>query len=917
MRNILIILSLFFMLQNFCVLAETDYTISRFKAIDGLSSNCITVLFQDSKGFIWIGTEDGLNRYDGKEFRTFITDYVDDSLISGNQIVTISEDSEGNIWVEDKKASFTKINAEKGIYIHYLRGFNDENLENIPVLPVSELNINPLIHEKIKQANINISEEITSIIEDRSGIIWVGTRYNGLIKIWKIFPHFNAIDEINKKMNLSSYNVTSIFTKNDKEIWIGTGEKGLYFINIETGVVKNFTLDAKKNKNNNDIVHSLYNEDNILFICSNSGIYTLDIITHTIKKLDENLSDDVYDIVKDKMGIFWIATNEGLYRYDRSKVDIFVNLKNGIYKLFENTEQDLWMGNAEGLKYFNKDRNYLIIPSGVETFEAHSLSDGGKGDLFIGTCSGLFRLVKDSLKYHLVQVKEFPSRSVSSAILDNKEQVWITSGNGITLIDNLKIVRKNINLYDGFEGSEFNRNAIFKSPSGQIYFGSRGGLYWIDPNSIEYNSNIPEVVLTNIEMCVKDKCTPVYLDELNIINIHHQFGMSLNISFAAMEFTQPSKNKYKVFVQNYDSEWRQESYLNNISLTNIRPGKYILHITSSNSDYNWNTKIFEIPIHIKAPLWRTWMFYIFYVLMFALIIQLIVSIRIRYYKNLNKSLIVKSQDQSVLEAQKEELTRINRNLIDSINYATRIQSAVIPAEQKIRRLFPQSFVYFNPRDNVSGDFYWVSEVGSKVFLSAVDCTGHGVPGAFLSIIGMNLLRSIIEVQKEDDPARILEKLSLELEKTFGNEDSEDTIKDGMDMAICVIDRDNFTMKYAGAVNDLYMVRDSELVVYKGDRSPVGHSVDGIVPQYTSNVIEVCENDIFFIFSDGYADQFGGPELKKFKYRRFRHMLLNIHHLPPDDQKNALNQAFEEWKGANNQVDDVLVMGFCPKTINNH
>jgi serine phosphatase RsbU (regulator of sigma subunit) len=212
---------------------------------------------------------------------------------------------------------------------------------------------------------------------------------------------------------------------------------------------------------------------------------------------------------------------------------------------------------------------------------------------------------------------------------------------------------------------------------------------------------------------------------------------------------------------------------------------------------------------------------------------------------------------------------------------------------------------------VSGDFYWLSEVGSKVFLAAVDCTGHGVPGAFLSIIGMNLLRSIIEGQKEDNPAKILEKLSWELDKTFRNEEAEDRIKDGMDMAICVIDRDNASMQFAGAVNELYLIRNRELIVYKGDRNPVGHSVDGVVPNYTTNDIEIHENDMFYIFSDGYADQFGGPDFKKFKYRKFRYLLLNNHRLQPDEQKEALTQAFDGWKGNNEQVDDVLVMGFCP------
>ena len=885
---------------------------NRYKTGDGLSSNCITVVFQDSKGFIWIGTENGLNRFDGKEFRVFIFEYEDDFLIIGNHIVSISEDKEGNLWVEDSKGSVMKFNVEKGISERIQNTVPIEKLpENLYTIPYNDHNVNSLKSNKLSDIDIDISDEITSIIEDKSGILWVGTRYNGLIKIWEINPKFYSIDENNKSFNLLSLNFTSIYTQDDNEIWLGTGGKGLYLLNLKSGKSKNFILDNQKHINNNDIVNSIYNDGNQLIISSNSGLYILDIISQKIKKLDEDFSEEVFDIVRDLSGIYWFATSSGLYRYAGNNVEIFLKVPKGINTIIENSDQSLWLGNKEGLKYFDKERNYLISQPIADTFEAMSLSDSGKGEIIIGTSSGLFRLLNETLKYNIIQIKEFPTSKVSAAITDNKGQIWITSANGITLIDNFKILRKDINLYAGFEGNEFNPAAIFKSPSGQMYFGSRGGLYWIHPDSIKFNSNLPEIAITNIELCVKNKCIPIYLDENNSINLEYEMGMILNISFAALELTQPSKNKFRIFVKNYDSEWRHETNQNKVFLSFFRPGKYVLKISGSNNDYFWNKKIYEIPIIIKSPLWRTWYAFLFYIFIFALIIQVIISLRVRYYKNLNKSLLIKSQDKSMLEVQKEELTRINRNLIDSINYATRIQSAVIPAEQKIRRLFPHSFVYFNPRDNVSGDFYWVSEVGSKVFLAAVDCTGHGVPGAFLSIIGMNLLRNIIEGQKESDPANILKKLSLELEKTFGNQDSEDTIKDGMDMAICVIDRSNSTLKFSGAVNDLYLVRDSGLIVHKGDRSPVGHSVEGEVPEYNTSTIDICANDVFFMFSDGYADQFGGPELKKFKYRRFRHLLLNIHQLPPDEQKNALNQAFQEWKGSNHQVDDVLVMGFCP------
>jgi serine phosphatase RsbU (regulator of sigma subunit) len=334
---------------------------------------------------------------------------------------------------------------------------------------------------------------------------------------------------------------------------------------------------------------------------------------------------------------------------------------------------------------------------------------------------------------------------------------------------------------------------------------------------------------------------------------------------------------------------------------------------ASNNDFTWNNQPLELPIVVTPPLWMTKYAYAFYLLLIIFSIQLVINFRIRHYKKANRSLTEKSMDKQKLQEQRKILTHINQNLTDSINYATRIQSAMIPTEKVFRKVLPHSFVYFRPRDLVSGDFYWMHERDNKIFVAVVDCTGHGVPGAFMSIIGMDLLKNIVAGQMEDDPARILEKLSLELDQTLRKNDpsfiDSEAIKDGMDMAVCVIDRENKTLSFSGAVNGIYLVKNNELHSYKGDRFAIGRITGGKIPEYTNNVIPIEEDDMVYLFTDGYVDQFGGAEQKKFKYRRFRHLLLNIHKLHPDDQKAILHQKMEEWRGEEEQVDDILVVGF--------
>jgi serine phosphatase RsbU (regulator of sigma subunit) len=217
---------------------------------------------------------------------------------------------------------------------------------------------------------------------------------------------------------------------------------------------------------------------------------------------------------------------------------------------------------------------------------------------------------------------------------------------------------------------------------------------------------------------------------------------------------------------------------------------------------------------------------------------------------------------------------------------------------------------------VSGDFYWFHEKDNKIFVTAVDCTGHGVPGAFMSIIGLDLLKNIIEVQGLESPAEILKTMNGELIRTLHKEQpamtTDSDVSDGMDMSLVVIDRKEKTLEFSGAYNGFYLVRDNEIQSYKGNRFPVGYLKDGDSPIFTRKKVKLQKGDAVYLFSDGLPDQFGGPDHKKFKYRRFRLLLLNIHNMAFPDQKAVIHQKIEEWMGSENeQVDDMLVLGFKP------
>jgi serine phosphatase RsbU (regulator of sigma subunit) len=263
-----------------------------------------------------------------------------------------------------------------------------------------------------------------------------------------------------------------------------------------------------------------------------------------------------------------------------------------------------------------------------------------------------------------------------------------------------------------------------------------------------------------------------------------------------------------------------------------------------------------------------------------------------------------------IENQRAELEYKNKSITDSLNYAQRIQEALLPSEDYFRKYFKESFIFYKPKDIVSGDFFWIGENGGKIFIAAADCTGHGVPGALMSMIGHDLLDKIINVDKIVHPAEVLGIMSKGLEKTFSREKNVGTIiHDGMDIGLCVVDRGKRKIQFAGAFLPLYIIRDNRLIDLKGDKYALGMTPEGT--SYTNNEMDLIEDDMMYLFSDGYVDQFGGSENKKFMYRRFRYLLMTIYRFQVDDQKSILEENMKTWMGSTSQIDDMLVMGFKP------
>jgi serine phosphatase RsbU (regulator of sigma subunit) len=306
--------------------------------------------------------------------------------------------------------------------------------------------------------------------------------------------------------------------------------------------------------------------------------------------------------------------------------------------------------------------------------------------------------------------------------------------------------------------------------------------------------------------------------------------------------------------------------------------------------------------------------FILYSALLLAFVYLVVMSQTRSLIKTRKLLKDKQQALDQIEKQKIELEIRDKNITDSLIYAQRIQEALLPSEDYFRKHLKDSFIFFRPKDIVSGDFYWIGEKSEKVFVVAADCTGHGVPGALMSMIGLEIIEKTINEDNIEEPPAILAVVNKGLEKTFAREKNIGTIiRDGMDIGLCIIDMKRKKIEFSGAFFSLYLIRDNTLIEMKGDKYIIGMNPVG--KPYTLNLIDLKADDILYLFSDGYPDQFGGTENKKFMYRRFRYLLMTIHNFPVDDQKTILEENMRTWMGKTPQVDDMMVIGFRPLSGN--
>lgn len=450
---------------------------------------------------------------------------------------------------------------------------------------------------------------------------------------------------------------------------------------------------------------------------------------------------------------------------------------------------------------------------------------------------------------------------------------------------------------------------IAKVSNKEIWFCAGSSIFSYNPEAIrnfktKFTVSFDELIINKV-LKVYDPLRAESLGKLDYAN------NTMKFVFHANSYMGLKQMKYRYRLDDYMDDWTEWSELNFADFKKLSEGTYTLKVQAKNI-YGFESEVLEFSFTILPPWYRTWWAFMFYVITFFILIYITIRLSIKRVKNQNIRLeaIVKertseiAQQNQQLEMQKEEIQQKTQDIVDSIVYAKRIQETILPSE-RLDKMFEEYFVFYRPKDIVSGDFYWARQKGNLAIFSAIDCTGHGVPGALVSIVGNASLLRCVNEHRLTEPSDILNKHREIVVKSFVSKGNTD-VKDGMDMSLCVLDQETLIMKYSGANNECVIIRNKEIIELKPDKQPIGQFSHAT--PFTQHEIQLEPGDGVYQFTDGYVDQFGGEKGKKLKSRPFKEMLLEISHLPMKDQEKHVREFFDSWKGDFEQVDDVCVFG---------
>jgi len=919
---------------------------------NGLSSNNVYDLCVDPKENVWIATDIGITIYDPKTSIESPSSFhflnLGNGLLS-NRITALSRVNNNEIWVGTADAGVMVlqvkddfivkaptraiewageiISTKSGLGADFVNCIYEDKTHNIwiattggatkctpyPSKDRAEAISKAIIYNYNTKQGLNYLNANT-IFQDREGTIWIGTdlglnQYRG--------ERFQIYDEAD---NIVNNLVWTTLCDRDGNIWLGTNG-GISKITFnystlnrkENHTIKNYTTANGLSCN---VVLSSFEDKNgdLWFGTDFGGVCKFNKATNrfeTYSKKQGLASDAIFSISDDASGNLWFGTKEGASKFDpvTKKFRNYTTADglggNSVYRIFKDSKGRLWFGALGGtLSMFNGSSFSTYDESdGISNHFILCINEDKQHNIWFGAYGGgLYKY--DGKVFTSLNINEgVTSNSPYSIIADHENHIWIGSSKGINRVDEKNSQFVHYGKAEGFLGLETNPNAVCVDKEGNIWYGTIMGVVKYNPKEDKINTAEPHTFITGLKLFMKDYPFP---DDARFkYNENH-----LTFNFVGVSLTNPEKVKYKYKLDGFDKDWLPGfTSANEVVYSNLPPGTYTFMVRAFNNDGTGNILATEYKFYIDPPFWQTAIFYAF-IFCFAIFgLYVFDKMRLQKIKVSKKLLEDKIEERTEeLVIKNLELTEKNKGITDSIQYAKRIQEAVFPSEKAIKKYLPDAFVFYKPKDIVSGDFYWMDKKGDDILFAAADCTGYGVPGAFMSIVGQNILHQAVNENKALEPALLLDKLNKGLSEKLNQTSIDTKLRDGIDIALCSINFKNMELQFAGAHNPLLLIRDNEVLEMKADKIAIGSYTETQQSKYTNHQIKLQKGDIIYIFSDGYTDQLGGPDGKKFNMKQFKTMLLSLTGVPMKEHQLRLEQAINEWKGLLQQGDDMLVIG---------
>ena len=496
---------------------------------------------------------------------------------------------------------------------------------------------------------------------------------------------------------------------------------------------------------------------------------------------------------------------------------------------------------------------------------------------------------------------ELMSNYCYSILADSEKNIWVGHREGFSRFNRENGTTK-------IFGTEYAKNGVsnpgasFESADRKIFIGTTEGLIMYDKMNDKKGMIAPFNNINYVELDGKK------FNYQSSYTLKYKKKHIVRINYSGINFSSPEKVFYSTYLENYDTDWGKMSPSREVTY-NLRDGKYKFNLLSVNEDGLSQETPLSFELIIKQPFWSRWWFILLSIFAVTDILIIVIHIRDRAQRKVQEYLEKELDARTtVIMKQKAEIELQNMEITDSINYAKRIQSSILPDISKLKETFKDAFILFHPRDIVSGDFYWFDKLGDdKFIIVCADSTGHGVPGAFMSMIGSTLLQDIVTRQKITKPSEILKLLDRQIFTTLNQNVELGASSDGMDMVVCELNLKTRHIRFASAMRPIIIVIDGELFYIRGNRLSVGGE-SSYEKFFDDQEYSLSEGDSIYLFSDGLPDQFGGNDGKKLKIQRLKRLIEQVFKLPMDDQKEAVSKFFNNWKGDYNQVDDIIFMG---------